>query len=135
MAEPGPVALASPLLATMVATEESDELHVIPGALVASSELPSLKIATARIWELVLSAILSTGTTLTFEIELASTVAVVVSLAAPMLEVMSALPRPTPVKRPVEVTRAIAGFEEIQAAVTEMSCFVPSSKVPVATNC
>ncbi len=101
----------------------------------ASSELPSLKIATARIWELVLSAILSTGTTLTFEIELASTVAVLVSLAAPILAVMSALPRPRPVTRPVEVTRAIAGLEEIQAAVTEMSCFVPSSKVPVATNC
>src|SRR6266849_10523936 len=43
VAEPEPVALASPLLATVVATEASDELHVIPGVLVASSELPSLK--------------------------------------------------------------------------------------------
>src|SRR6266567_3692887 len=125
VAEPGPVALASPLLATMVATEESDELHVIPGVLVASRELPSLKIATARIWELVLSPILSTGTTLTFEIELASTVAVVVSLAAPVLAVMSALPRPRPVMRPAEVTRAMAGLDETQAAVAEISCFVP----------
>src|SRR3989442_12031437 len=100
--EHGPVALASPLSATMVATEESEELHVIPGVLVASSELPSLKIATARIWELVLSAILSTGTTLTFEIELASTVAVVVSLAAPILAVMSPFPNPGPFPKPIE---------------------------------
>jgi len=83
VAEPGPLALTSPLLAATVATDESEELHVMLGMIVASSELPSLKIATARIWELVLLAIVSTGTTLTFETELASTVVVVVSVTAP----------------------------------------------------
>src|SRR5258708_1245705 len=47
---------------------------------------------------------------------------------------MSALPNPSPVTKPTEVTRAMAGLAEIQVAVAETFCVVPSSKLPVATN-
>src|ERR1700682_312633 len=48
-AVPGATASASPVDAPTLATAEFDEPHVIPGVCVTSSELPSLKTATARI--------------------------------------------------------------------------------------
>jgi hypothetical protein len=72
---------------------------------------------------------LSTGTTLIFETELASTVAVVVSVTAPTVAFMSALPRPRPAERPVEVP-AIRGLtgpgcgdgDVLLCAVVKSSC-------------
>src|ERR1700730_14811552 len=49
VAVPGPIASASPVDPPMLATAEFEELHVVPGVSVTSSELPSLKTATARI--------------------------------------------------------------------------------------
>ena len=78
--EPAPTALNRPAPGTTLATEESDELHTIPGIAVTSSELPSLKTAKARICKPVLTAIFGAETTFTCRTELASTLAAAASL-------------------------------------------------------
>src|SRR5882724_7277611 len=92
LADPGPVADTSPVLASTAATARFDEFHWMPGVPVTSNELPSLNVASARICALVFFAIFDTGRTVIFDTVLASTVAVVVSLTPPTLAVISELP-------------------------------------------
>ena len=72
---------------------------------------------------------------LSADTELASTVAVVAPLTPLELAVIVELPSPMPVTTPIELTRAIVGLDDVQLAVSPMFCCVPSSKLPLATNC
>src|SRR5262249_20420874 len=114
VADPGPTALTRPLPATTVATDPLPELQAMPGVEVTSRELPSLKIPTDRNCTFVRFPIFRTGRTISFDSELSSTFAVVVSLTEPELALILAEPRPNPVTRPAELTRAIVGFDVVQ---------------------
>jgi len=63
------------------------------------------------------------------------TVTPVLKLIEPSLAEIVVLPLPTAETRPVAVTVATPGVEELQVTMPLMFCVVLSSKVPVAVNC
>ena len=60
---------------------------------------------------------------------------IVVCAVAPCEAVIFAVPTATAVTRPVLSTVAVVAVSDAQSTSAVMSCWAPSSKVPVATNC
>ena len=63
------------------------------------------------------------------------TVRVVLPEILPKLAIMVVLPAATAVARPLLLTVATDGFEELQVTCEVKSFVVPSENVPVAANC
>ncbi len=127
-----PVALleASPC-AAMLATAGLEELHTTVDVM--SCVEASLNVPVAENCFVVPTAMLGVaGVTLRDTNVAAETVSDALPLTEPEVAVIVAVPPPTPLTRPVELTVATEVAEELH--VTCRSWVLPSSKLPVAVN-
>jgi hypothetical protein len=120
----------APMMATLVVAEA----HV--AVLVKSWVLPSEKVPVAVNCWLVPSAMEGLLGVTVIELR---TAAVTVKLSVPVTEPywaeMVTVPCPRALPKPVLLTVAVVGLEELQVAELVKSCVVPSVNVPVAVNC
>lgn len=135
-AEPALMPRASPDPGLTVATLLLEELHV--AVVVTFCVLPSLKVPKAvNCWVPSLARDAVMGRTAIDWSVAEVPVSVPAGLTTlPSVAVIRVVPEPWPTARPVcEPIVATAGFAAAQVTSEEMSCVVPSLKVPVAVNC
>ncbi len=133
VAVPAAMAVARPLLLT-TATVVLDELQVT--CVVMSWVVRSEKIAVAvNCWVVPAGMLRSAGVTAMEETVAEVTVRVVLPEAVPEVAVMVAVPVAMAVDRPLLLTVATNGLDELQVTCVLISRVVPSEKVPVAVNC
>ena len=130
---PGAIAAARPLL-LIVATVGSDELQVT--CEVRSFVVPSENEPVAANGWVAPIRILGAGGEINMEDRVAViTVRVVLPVILPEVAVMLVVPGPIAVTRPLLLTVATAGVDEVQVTWGVRSWVVESENVPVAVNC
>ena len=133
VAEPAVTAVARPLL-LIVATPVLDELQVT--CVVISRLVPSEYVQVAvSCWVFPTTLLAVAGVTDTEDKVAAVTVRVVVSVTVPLVAVMVVVPAATAVSRPLPLTVATDGLDEVQVTCVDISRLVPSEYEPVAANC
>jgi hypothetical protein len=133
VAVPAATALARPLLLT-VATAGLEEVQVT--CVVTSRLVPSeYKPEAANSWVTPAGMLGLTGVTEMEDRVAEVTVRVVLPEIVPEVAVMVAVPAATAVTRPVLLTVATVGLEDLQATCFVMSKLVPSEYAPEPENC
>ena len=135
-AVPGPLLVANPLAAPIVATLESEEVHATPGVVLTFRVLPSLNVTRAASCEVVpFAMVLFAGWILIATTLAAFTLTDAVPEIEPEVAVIVEVPRPPPVIKPVLSIVATPATEELQRALAVRFLLEPSEYLPVAVNC